>query len=168
MRVKLLHPLAAKDMTWGKIALLHIGKGLVALFLAMWATIPVAIVSLWGFCMLDYVLGIAVAWKWKVVSGAAARDGLLKKVAVCFTPFVFHWAEGMVGKEIGAENYAATMLGLSEVISVVENLAYLGVPIPSNVVSLLAAAKKLVPRSMTPDEIKAELDDEPKSKSAGA
>lgn len=112
--------------------------------------IPIAIVVFVMIC--DYASGVTVAWVQKELSSRVGIIGIVKKVAyalIVVVGIVIDWivqtAADKIGIDTGNFYYFALLvivwLIINECISILENVAKLGVPIPSFLVSLTEKLK---------------------------
>ncbi|MCY8180906.1 MULTISPECIES: holin family protein [Bacillus] len=84
------------------------------------------------FMAVDYLTGIAAAWKDKTVSSGTAFGGLLKKGAMLLLIIVATQVDIILGNDGQFARYAMIMFLIGmEGISFIENLSRLGVPVPS-------------------------------------
>lgn len=119
--------------------------------------------------VLDYLTGMAKAWTRCEMSSNVGRKGILKKVgyfAVVCVAGVIDWLLLCGLKSVGIDQELPFLFALivvvwliiNELISILENLAALGVPVPGFVVKLLAKLKGEVEKHA---ENEAELTDAP-------
>jgi toxin secretion/phage lysis holin len=129
--------------------------------LALWAhDVPAMMQTLIIFMCVDYATGLAAAAIEGKLSSRAGLVGLTQKLALIAMLLFAHYLEQVTGHEWGAETLGAFGYAVNELISIVENFARIGVPIPAPWVAALLQAKKLVRfRRATPEEIAA-LDEE--------
>lgn len=82
------------------------------------------------FMAMDYVTGISRAFKDKVLSSAIGIDGILKKIMILFIVAVAVGIDNITGAQ-GVVRLAAIWFYIGmEGISILENAARIGVPIP--------------------------------------
>ena len=101
----------------------------------------------------DYLTGLARAWITKQLSSRIGVLGIVKKVGYLFVvgvaiviDFVIQYAAGKAGLDFGSVYFFGLLvtiwLILNECISVLENLADIGVPLPAFLVKLVKRLKK--------------------------
>lgn len=92
-------------------------------------------------CM-DYITGIIRAWRTKSLNSTIARDGIINKF-LCFLPIIL---SNLVDKLIGLEGTTLTVCIMfyifSEGLSICENLAQSGVPLPKQLIDVLEKVSK--------------------------
>ena len=118
-------------------------KWLAALVVAEWFHIPGTMRALVLFMLADYVTGVGTAIVRHELSSHVAWRGLIRKTMVLALLLLIKLAEKAAGLDLNIEQAGAIGYLVTEVISIVENLARAGVPVPSNVVAALLAAKQL-------------------------
>lgn len=133
-------------------------KWLVALIAAEWLQVPGVMRALIVCMAADYVTGVGAAVVRRELSSHVAWRGLVRKTLVLVLLVLVRYAERSVGLDLNIEHVCAVGYLVTEFISIVENMARAGVPIPGNLVTVLLAAKKLHSKA-TPDQIE-ELTDE--------
>lgn len=131
-----------------------VAKWLGAIAVAQWLQIPGVVRALLFFMTADYVTGLAAAYVRRELSSAIGWRGLVKKTLVLILLLVAHVGEQSAGLNIHVEQIGAVGYIVSEFISIVENVARAGVPIPAQIVEALLAAKKLS-KPATPEQLKA-------------
>ena len=143
------------------ISLPAAAKWSVAIVLAWWAhDVPAMMQTLILFMAVDYATGMVAAWVEGRLNSRAGLIGLTRKMAVIAMLLFAHRLEQLVGKEWGAETLGAFGYAVNELISIVENFARIGVPIPAAYVKRLIAVKKLVHFDRASAEQLAELEKE--------
>ena len=120
-------------------------KWLVAAVVAWWARdVPAMMQTLVLFMCIDYFTGIVAAAMEGRLSSRVGLIGLTQKTAIIGLLLFAHHLEQLVGHEWGAETLGAFGYAANEVISIVENFARIGVPIPAAWITRLLAVKRLV------------------------
>lgn len=127
-------------MTWDKklsIGVAFCGTA-VANFLGGWdMTLSVLIL----FMTLDYMTGITRAFKDKELSSAVGIDGILKKMMILFVVAVAVGIDNVTGAQ-GLIRQASVWFYIGmEGISILENAARIGVPIPEKIKDALLQIK---------------------------
>lgn len=101
------------------------------------------IYTLIGFMTIDYLTGVAAAAKNKSLSSEVGFWGLVKKVCMIALVGVAHLVDVSV---VGSGSPLRTCVSLyfigNEGLSLIENMARLGVPIPKKLKDLLAQLKE--------------------------
>lgn len=119
------------------------GKWITAFAIAQWLRIPALVQVLLMFMAADYLTGLAAAYVRRELSSSAATRGLVRKALVVLLLVVLRIGGRVSGLELHLDQVGAIGYIVSEFISIVENVAKAGVPVPAQVVSALLAAKKL-------------------------
>ncbi|HVW10886.1 MAG TPA: phage holin family protein [Bryobacteraceae bacterium] len=138
-----------------RINLLAVWKWLCAALVALWVRdVPLAMHTLIWLMAIDYATGLMAATLEGVLSSRIGLRGLAQKGAIVCFLLMGHWVETRIGREIGAEVFGAFGYSVNELISIVENFARLGVPLPDRVIDGLAAARRLwVMKRITPEQL---------------
>jgi toxin secretion/phage lysis holin len=139
-------------------AWLAVGKWIFAATVSLWASIPTAIHTLLVLMLIDYLTGLLRAIGDKTISSAVGMRGLLKKTCTVLLVITAHYLVRSLQLPFDFGATLATAFIINEVISIVENSADLGVPIPPALLELLLRAKKLTGREVPPAEIKQALE----------
>ncbi len=119
----------------------------------------------------DYITGLACAWITKTVSAQASLKGIVKKILCLVLVAVGMTVEYLLDSvlvKVGLKLPIYGMIGLvvtmwliiNELISVLENLAQSGVPIPDFLVKLVEKLKVVAENQFT-DESEEESEKEP-------
>lgn len=102
----------------------------------------VAFSVLFLFMILDYVSGLMKAYKKKELSSKVGWDGLMKKIGTLLAVIVAHQMDKIAPAGSQAfRTIVITFFTANEAISITENLAILGVPIPKIMKQALKAWK---------------------------
>lgn len=135
------------------------GGALLAYFKIM--AVPIAILLI--VMVVDYLSGMTKAWMTAELSSKIGLKGIVKKLCymlVVVTAACVDWLvlEGLstVGISIGKTYYFGVMvtvwLIVNELISILENLAAIGVPLPKFLVSMVKRLKKQVEEEKSNDD----------------
>lgn len=135
------------------------GGALLAYFKIM--AVPIAILLI--VMVADYLSGMTKAWMTAELSSKIGLKGIVKKLCymlVVVTAACVDWLvlEGLstVGISIGKTYYFGVMvtvwLIVNELISILENLAAIGVPLPKFLVSMVKRLKKQVEEEKSNDD----------------
>lgn len=119
-----------------------------------WAKIPYTIQALLLLMALDITSGLLAAIKQRAVNSSVMLRGLATKGAILVLLGVLHIIEKPLNIPFELESMAAIAFIVYEAMSITENCANAGVPIPLFVVKVLAKAKV---KSATPEEIEREF-----------
>jgi toxin secretion/phage lysis holin len=93
------------------------------------------------FMTMDYLTGISRAFKDKVLSSAVGIDGILKKIMILFVVAVAVGIDNITGAQ-GVVRLATIWFYIGmEGISILENAARIGVPIPEKIKDALLQIK---------------------------
>ncbi len=95
------------------------------------------------FLVLDYITGLMKAFKNKDLSSAVGWNGLMKKIGTLIAVIVAHQMDKIdpTGSQL-FRNAVVTFFIANEGVSLVENLAIIGVPVPSILKRALKAWKE--------------------------
>lgn len=132
---------------------LHIGKWISTAVLALWLSLPASIVTLTAFVIADFITGLLAAFVQKQIDSDKALRGFIRKCMLIGFVLMMHFAEIGLHKEMGLENWLGAYFIVIELISIVENTAKAGVPIPALAVDVLIKVQALYPRTMTAREV---------------
>lgn len=97
----------------------------------------IALRTLIVFIVLDYITGIIKAWLLKEISSARGYQGLIKKSLVLVVIIVANMADDIMGTNGLFRNAICYIYISIESISILENLAASGVPIPQPLIDKL-------------------------------
>lgn len=138
-----------------KINALAVWKWLCAAAVAWWVhDMPLAVHSLICLMAIDYATGLMAAALEGSLSSRIGLRGLVQKGAIVCFLMVGHWVEGRMGREIGAEMFGSFGYSVNELISIIENFARLGVPLPDRGIDILSAVRRLwVMKRLTPEQL---------------
>jgi len=127
---------------WSTPALLKWGGALVA---AQWLAVPIVVRALVMLMALDYASGLAAGFIRAELTSSKGLRGLVKKSMVLILLAALHVAESALGLKLGIEieSIVACAYCINEIVSLIENCARAGVPIPSALVAALLKAKDL-------------------------
>ena len=101
-----------------------------------WDAVLKALVTL---AVIDYISGVAAAWVGRRLSSEAGARGIARKVGMFAVVAVCHIIDqtGGLGQPI-LRSVAAWWYVANEAISVIENFAEIGVPVPERITRALA------------------------------
>jgi toxin secretion/phage lysis holin len=106
---------------------------------ALWAGLPATAVALLGLMGLDLATGIVAGWATGTLASAIGYRGLAKKLATLLAILAVGLMQRAFGDAIPAAEAVAGFYCAIEALSIVENLARAGVPIPGPLRAALAA-----------------------------
>ena len=121
---------------------------------ALWHRFPLAIQTLLTLMALDITSGILASIRMKTVNSNIMLRGLVTKLAVFPLLALLHVVEQPLSLPFDLELIGAMGFIVYESMSIIENCANAGVPIPFVIVSALAKAKI---KTATPAEIRSEF-----------
>ena len=115
--------------------------GTVATYL--WGGWDAVLLALVVLASLDYVSGVVAAWHRRELDSRVGARGIARKVGMFVVVAVANIIDqtGVVGEPILRTVATWWYLG-NEALSIVENLADIGVPIPARILSALASLKE--------------------------
>lgn len=127
-------------------------KWALSVYLGFWVSIPITVRILIGLMAVDMVTGILAACLGGYVSGEASLRGLVKKTLVLILISAAQVASKPLGMTINVASSLAVLYIVNELISITENCARSGVPIPGDFLFALSRFKSR-PRNMTEKEM---------------
>lgn len=133
-------------------------KWLIAALIGFWVSVPLAMQTLVCVIVIDYATGLLRASIARRLSSAAGLRGLVKKVLTILLVLTAHL---LVKATNLAWDFSMTIAGAfvaNEVISITENCADAGVPIPPALLDVLLRAKKLTGRGKPAGEVRRDLE----------
>lgn len=108
-----------------------------SIFTTLFGPFDIALRTLVIFIILDYITGIIKAWLLKEISSARGYQGLIKKSLVLVVIIVANMADDIMGTNGLFRNAICYIYISIESISILENLAASGVPIPQALIDKL-------------------------------
>ncbi len=127
------------------INLLAVLKWAAASLTALWMSLSTTVHLLCVMMALDFCTGLAGAFILRRISGAASFRGLMKKVMTLVLVYVGHVITKPLNVGFDLGEMVALAYVVNEVISIVENCALVGVPIPPILVQSLSKIKNVIP-----------------------
>ncbi|MGL4792425.1 MAG: phage holin family protein [Aeromonas jandaei] len=97
------------------------------------------------FMLLDYITGVAKAYKNKQVDSTIGFNGIKKKCMIIVLLIVANYLDMLMNIHSSDVNWRALVMWVcigSEGVSILENIAEFGVPIPQQLLDALAKLKK--------------------------
>ncbi len=130
-------------------------SGALAAFAVYMGTLTVPVIVLMVMMILDYLSGMAAAWMQNSLSSKIGAKGIVKKVGYMGLIVVAMGADYLIYSGIIAANIdinynmwfgllVAVWLIINEMISILENLSKLGVPIPEFMTKIIKRLKTSV------------------------
>ena len=107
----------------------------------LWGAPDTWIMALVTFMVADYLSGVAAAYINKEISSLKGFKGILKKLLMMLPVAVGHMLDKTVGTDGALRGAAIGFLMANEGISVLENCARAGVPIPRVLLNTLIQVK---------------------------
>lgn len=146
-------------MNWNQISWPAVTKWAAAAALAQWygiaATSRSMLLALITLMFLDYFTGLISGYLTKKIDSAVGFRGLANKGLILVLLLACHVVEGIAGLELHLEVAGALAFSVNEMISIVENCARSGVPIPGPFLDVLIAVKKLKASPATAEQLQA-------------
>lgn len=134
---------------------------------AVWVTVPLAIRTLLVLMAFDYVSGLLSAVANRKLCSRLGLRGLAKKIQMLVLVAAAHIISAPLGLGFDLGSAVAIALAINEVISLAENCAETGIPIPPVLSQVLSKAKEVTGRGRSAEDVKRELEGE-QGKGAGA
>lgn len=138
------------EKEYSSLALL---KWIVAFAITQWLQIPGLVRTLLVLMAMDYMAGLMIAITGGKLCARVGWKGLVKKVATLTLLLALHVAENQAGFSAGLESICGLGFIINELISLIQNFAALGVPIPSPLMTALAAAKSVRGSNARQDDV---------------
>ncbi len=138
---------------WGAIAGLALG--------GLWLRIPHTVQILIMLMGLDILSGLIAAISTRSINSSIMLRGIFRKLGVFPLLALLHVLEGPLSLSFDFEAIAALAFIVYEGMSIIENCARAGVPIPAVIIKVLVKAK--VPTASV-DEIRREFDERKETK----
>lgn len=125
--------------------------------MALWLAAPAALHTLVVLSVIDYTTGVLAAFATGTVCAAVGYRGLAKKVLTLILVGTAQYIVRPFSLTLDLGSIVALMFALNEGISIVENAAKAGVPIPRPLLDALVRAKKLAGPPVDAAEVEKEL-----------
>ncbi len=126
-----------KALEWLKWGITSVG-GLLVGFLGGW---DVALKVLVIFVILDYITGVTAAYYERKLDSNVGFWGIAKKIFLFVPVAVGYWLDVSAGTEV-FRSLAVFFYMANEGLSILENLARIGIPIPSQLQAALEQLRK--------------------------
>lgn len=127
-------------MDYGKI-LRTLVAGIASVTTFVFGKPDVWLMSLLVMVITDYISGLAAAYMHNELSSKVGFNGILKKIMYFFIVAVAHCIDVATGADGVLQNLTVGFLIANEGISILENCARCGIPIPGKLLKALAQIK---------------------------
>ena len=134
-------------------------KWLVAGVVSLWVSVPLAMQTLASLMVIDYATGLLCALMERRASSAEGLRGLVKKVLIVLLVLTAHLLVKATNLSWDFSMAIAGAFAVNEVVSITENCADAGVPIPPALLEVLLRTKKLTGRGKAAAEVLEDLED---------
>ena len=128
------------DFDWGRFARIF-GAGLASIGTFIFGKPDIWMKTLLAFIVIDYLSGVIAAYIHKELSSRVGFIGILKKTMYFFVLAVAHCVDVATGAGGVLQGIAVGVLISNEGISILENCAKCGIPIPERLIRALAQIK---------------------------
>ena len=125
---------------WGRFARIFIA-GMAAICTFLFGKPDIWLMTLLAFVVIDYVSGVIGAYINLQLSSHIGFIGILKKVMYFFVVAVAHCVDVATGANGVLQNIVVGVLIANEGISILENCAKCGIPIPERLLKALEQIK---------------------------
>lgn len=133
-------------------------KWVLAVVVSLWASVPAAAQTLILLMVMDYATGLLSAAADHRLSSAVGWRGLAKKTATLLLVVAAHFLVRSLHLPFDFCSTLSVGFVVNEAISIVENAADLGVPIPPALLDLLVRSKKLTGRGTPAATVREDLE----------
>ena len=124
------------DFDWLKFARLA-GAGLASICTFLFGAPDIWLLTLLAFIVIDYISGVIAAYIHHELSSQVGFIGILKKTMYFFVVAVAHCVDVATGAGGVLQGIAVGLLISNEGISILENCAECGIPIPEKLIRAL-------------------------------
>ena len=124
------------DFDWLKFARLA-GAGLASICTFLFGAPDIWLLTLLAFIVIDYISGVIAAYIHHELSSQVGFIGILKKTMYFFVVAVAHGVDVATGGGGVLQGIAVGLLISNEGISILENCAECGIPIPEKLIRAL-------------------------------
>ena len=128
------------DFDWGRFVRI-IGAGLTSIGTFLFGAPDVWLMTLLAFIAIDYISGVIAAYINQKLSSRVGFIGILKKTMYFFVVAVAHCVDVATGAGGVLQGIAVGVLISNEGISILENCAKCGIPIPDRLIRALEQIK---------------------------
>lgn len=124
------------DFDWLKFARLA-GAGLASICTFLFGAPDIWLLTLLAFIVIDYISGVIAAYIHHELSSQVGFIGILKKAMYFFVVAIAHCVDVATGAGGVLQGIAVGLLISNEGISILENCAECGIPIPEKLIRAL-------------------------------
>ena len=128
------------NFDWSKIVR-WFGAGLASICTFLFGAPDIWLKTLLAFFAIDYFSGVAAAWVHQNLNSKVGFIGILKKTMYFFVVAVAHCVDVATGAGGVLQDLSIGFLIANEGISILENCAKCGIPIPARLIKALAQIK---------------------------
>lgn len=125
---------------WGRIARI-IGAGIASICTFLFGKPDIWLMTLLAFVVIDYISGVIGAYINHELNSRVGFIGILKKTMYFFVIVVAHCVDVATGADGVLQNIVVGILISNEGISILENCAKCGIPIPERLIKALEQIK---------------------------
>lgn len=125
---------------WGRIARI-IGAGIASICTFLFGKPDIWLMTLLAFVVIDYISGVIGAYINYELNSRVGFIGILKKTMYFFVIVVAHCVDVATGADGVLQNIVVGILISNEGISILENCAKCGIPIPERLIKALEQIK---------------------------
>jgi toxin secretion/phage lysis holin len=109
-------------------------------FIAYWlGGIDHILIALLALVVLDYITGLLAAWQNKELSSSTGFRGIIKKIMTLAVVALAYTVEGLAG--VPLREITIMFFAINEALSILENAAKTGLPIPKKLHEVLKQLK---------------------------
>lgn len=128
------------DFDWPRIVRM-LGAGIASIVTFLFGAPDIWLSSLLAMVVIDYISGLTAAYIHNKLSSKVGFRGILKKMMYFFVVAVAHCIDAATGAGGVLQNLSIGFLIANEGISILENCAKCGIPIPDKLLRALAQIK---------------------------
>ena len=125
---------------WGRFARIA-GAGLASIGTFIFGAPDIWVKTLLAFIVIDYISGVIAAYVNRELNSRVGFIGILEKTMYFFVVAVAHCVDVATGAGGVLQNIAVGVLISNEGISILENCAKCGIPVPERLIRALAQIK---------------------------
>lgn len=119
-----------------------VGSFAFSIFTILFGAWDLALKTLLTFIVLDYITGIIKAWLTDKISSSKGYQGIIKKSLILIVIIVANMTDSILNTNGLFRNAICYIYVSIEAISILENLAACGVPIPQPIIDKLVQLRK--------------------------
>ena len=125
---------------WSRVIRM-LGAGIASIATFLFGAPDIWLMTLLAFVVIDYGSGLTAAYMRNELSSKVGFRGILKKMMYFFVVAVAHCVDAATGAGGVLQNLSIGFLIANEGISILENCAKCGIPIPDKLLRVLAQIK---------------------------